>query len=58
MVGVFGAGMTVHFNPKDLGLSDGVSRTVFRLSRLDRVGQLQDELLDHRLAHVCCLCYC
>ena len=29
MVGVFGAGMAVHFNPKDLGLSVGILGTVF-----------------------------
>ena len=57
MVGVFGAGMAVHFSPKDLGLSGGVSGTVFRQFGLDCFGQLQDEFLDHRLAHVCCLCY-
>ena len=58
MVGVFGAGMALHFNPKDLGLSVRVSGTVFRQSILDCFGQLQDELSDHRLAHVCCLCCC
>ena len=35
MVGVFGVGMAMHFNPKDLGLSVGVSRTVFGQSGLD-----------------------
>ena len=35
MVGVFGAGMEVHFNPKDLGLSAGVSGTVYGQSGLD-----------------------
>ena len=29
MVGVFGAGMAVHFSPKDLGLSAGISGIVF-----------------------------
>ena len=52
MVGVFRAGMAMHFSPKDLGLSDGVSGTVFKQSELDCFGHLQDELLDHRLAHV------
>ena len=47
MVGVFGAGMVVHFSPKDLGLSVGVSGTVFRQSRLNCFGQFQDELPDH-----------
>ena len=35
MVGVFGAGMAVHFSPKDLGLSAEISRTIFRQSGLD-----------------------
>ena len=30
MVGLVGAEMGVHFSPKDMGLSAGVSRTVFR----------------------------
>ena len=47
MVSVFGAEMAVHSSPKDLGLSAGVSRTVFGPSRLDCVGQFQDELSDH-----------
>ena len=47
MVGVFGARMAVHFSPKDLGLSAGVSGTVFGQSGLDYFGQLQDELQDH-----------
>ena len=34
MVGVFGAGMAVHFNPKDLGLSVGIFRIVLRQSGL------------------------
>ena len=58
MIGVFGAAMVVYFSPKDLGLSAGVSGTGFGQSGLDCFGQLQDELSDHRLAHVCCLCYC
>ena len=58
MVGVFRVGMSVHFSPKDMGLSAGFSRTVFKQSGLDCFGQLQDELPDHRLAHVCYLCYC
>ena len=47
MVDVFGAEMTVHFNPKDLGLSAGVSGTGFRQSGLDCFGQFQDEFPDH-----------
>ena len=35
MVGVFGAAMTVHSSPKDLGLSVGISGTVFGQSELD-----------------------
>ena len=58
MVGIFGAGMAVHLNPKDLGLSARVSGTVFGQYKLDCFGQLQDELSDHRWTHVCCLCYC
>ena len=47
MVGVIGVGMVVHFSPKDLGLSVGVSRTVFRQSEPNSFGQFQDELSDH-----------
>ena len=47
MVCVIGAGMTVHFSPKDLGLGVGVSRTVFGLFGLNCFGQFQDELSDH-----------
>ena len=32
MVDVFGVGMALHFSPKDLGLSVGVSGTVFELN--------------------------
>ena len=35
MVRVFGAAMAVHSSPKDLGLSAGISRTIFGQSRLD-----------------------
>ena len=49
--------MAMHFSPIDLGLSARVSRTVFGQLGLNCFGQLQDELPDHRLAHVCCLCY-
>ena len=38
MVVVFGAGMDEHFSPKDLGLSVGVSGTVFRQFGLDYLG--------------------
>ena len=47
MVGVIGAGMAMHFSPKDLGLSAGVSGTVFGQSRPNCFGQFQDELPDH-----------
>ena len=47
MVGVFGVGMAVHFSPKDLGLSAGVSGTVFEQFGLDCFWKFQDELLDH-----------
>ena len=47
MVMVFGAGMAMHFNPKDLGLDVGVSRTIFRQFELDCFGQFQDEFSDH-----------
>ena len=47
MVCVFGAGMAVHFSPKDLGLSAGVPWTVFGQFRLNCFGQFQDELSDH-----------
>ena len=47
MVVVFRAGMAVHFSPKDLGLSAGVSRTVFGQSGLDCFGLFQDELSNH-----------
>ena len=46
MVGVIGVKMAVHFSSKDLGLSIGVSRTVFGQSGLDCFRQFQDELLD------------
>ena len=35
MVGLFGAKMVVHFNPKDLGLSAGIYGTVFGQSGLN-----------------------
>ena len=47
MIGVFGAGMAVHFSPKDLGLSAGALRTVFGQSELGFLGQFQDDLSDH-----------
>ena len=47
MVGVFRAGMAVHFSPKDLGLSARVSRTIFGQYGLDCGGQFQDEFSDH-----------
>ena len=47
MVGVFRAGIALHFSPKDLGLSAGVSGTVFRESEPNCFGQFQDELSDH-----------
>ena len=47
MVVVFGAGMAVHFSPKDLGLSARVSRIVSRQSGLDCFGQYQDEFSGH-----------
>ena len=47
MVGLFGAGMVVHFNPKDLGLSAGALGTVFEQSKLGFFRQFQDELSDH-----------
>ena len=47
MVGVFEAGMAVHFNPKDLRLSVRVSGTVFGQFGQNSFGQFQDELLDH-----------
>ena len=47
MVVVFGAKMDMHFSPKDLGLSVGVSGTVFGQFGLDCFGKFQDELLDH-----------
>ena len=47
MVVVFRAGMAVHFSPKDLELTAGVSGTVFGQSGLDCFGQFQDELPDH-----------
>ena len=42
MVGVIEVGMAVYFNPKDLGLSAGVSGTVFGQSGLNCFGQFQD----------------
>ena len=39
MVRMFGAGKAVHFSPKDLGLSVGISGTVFGQSGLDCYGQ-------------------
>ena len=39
MVDVIGAGMAVHFNPKDLGLSAGVSGIVFKQFELYCFGQ-------------------
>ena len=42
MVSVIGPGMAVYFSPKDLGLSAGVSRTVFEQSGLNCFGQFQD----------------
>ena len=48
MVGVFGAEMAVHFSPKDLGRSAGISGTVFGQSELDLgtvFGQSRTELL-------------
>ena len=47
MVGVFGAGMAMHFNHKGLGLSVEVSRIVFGQSELNYFGQSQDELPNH-----------
>ena len=47
MVVVFRAEMVVHFSPKDLGLSVGVSRTVFGQFGLDCFRQFQDELSNH-----------
>ena len=47
MVVVFGAGMAMHFNLKDLGLGAGVSRTVFEQFGLDCFRKFQDELSDH-----------
>ena len=47
MVVVFGTEMAVQFSPNDLGLSAGVSGTVFRRSGLDCFGKFQDELSDH-----------
>ena len=47
MVVVFGAGIAVHFSPKDLGLSARVSKTILGQSGLDCFGQFQDELSDH-----------
>ena len=38
MVGVFGAGMVVHFSPKDLGVNVGILETIFGQSRLDCLG--------------------
>ena len=35
MVGVFGGGMAVHLSPKDLGLSAGISETIFGQSKRD-----------------------
>ena len=58
MVSIFGAGMAVHFSPKDLGLSDAVLGIIFGQFGIDCFGQLQDEFLNHRLARVCCLCHC
>ena len=39
MVVVFGVGMAMHFNSKDLGLGVGVSGTVFEQFKLDCFGQ-------------------
>ena len=47
MVSVIGAGMGMHFSPKDLGLSAGVSGTVFEQSGPNCFGQFQDELPNH-----------
>ena len=47
MVVVFGAGMAVHFSPKDVGLCAGVLGTIFGQFELDCFRQFQDELPDH-----------
>ena len=55
MVGVFGAGMAVHLSPKDLGLSAGVSGTVFEQSRLDCFGnsKMNCQTIDWPMCDVC-----
>ena len=47
MVGVIGAGMAVHFSPKELGLSAEVSGTIFGQSGPNCFRKFQDELSDH-----------
>ena len=44
MVGMFGGEKAVHFSPKDLGLSVGISGNIFGQSGLDCYGQIRDEL--------------
>ena len=55
MVGVFGAGMAVHFSPKDQGLSDGVSGIVFRQFRLDCLGnsKMNCRTIDWSMCAIC-----
>ena len=55
MVGVVGAGMVVHFSPKDLGLSVGISGTVFLQSRLDCLGnsEMSCRTMDWPMCAVC-----
>ena len=55
MVGVFGARMAVHFSPKDQGLSDGVSGTVFGQFGLDCLGnsKMNCRTIDWPMCAIC-----
>ena len=55
MVSVFGVGMTVHFNSKDLRLSAKISGTVFGRSKLDSLGnyEMSCRTIDWPMCVVC-----